>query len=202
MAHCPRPSTHFGDTASPATSPLQAQPPTEVLPRLYIGDLAAAECPETLAALGITHVLSVMPGHVAIPPPATLSHLARPLERLQLPLHDTPFAELALHLPRTTAWIEHALRADPANRVLVHCVQGVSRSASVVAAYLVAETRWPPKYVVEWIQAKRPCAQPNSGFVAQLDEYARSLAIALPAAPAGAQGRQHPHAYSHAHRQA
>ena len=135
MAHH-RPSSHFGDATSPATSPLQTQPPTEVIPRLYVGDLAAAESPEVLTALGITHVLSVMPGHVALPPAAQLPHLLaarRPaLERMQLPLHDTPFAELADALPRTTAFIAQALRGDPAARFsVIHA--GVFQAMGVIS---------------------------------------------------------------------
>ncbi|KAH9928571.1 phosphatases II [Epithele typhae] len=174
LARCPpSASSHFGDAASPTTSPLQAPPPTEVVPRLYIGDLAAAESPETLAALKITHVLSVMPGHVALPPPSALPHLrarGQPaLERMQLPLTDTPFAELAAALPHTTAFLAAALAA-PHARVLVHCVQGISRSASVVAAYLVASAGCAPGTAVRAVQAARPCAQPNPGFLAQLDD--------------------------------
>ncbi|KAI8982806.1 protein-tyrosine phosphatase-like protein [Trametes punicea] len=157
----------------PSLSPI---PPTEIVPRLYIGDLAAAESPQVLTALGITHVLSAMAGHVALPPPSSLPHLGphQTLQRLQLPLQDSPFSELAAFLPRATAWIAAALR-DPSARVLVHCVQGVSRSASVVAAFLVAHYGCTPERAVQLVQAKWPSAQPNPGFVSQLGEFYQSL---------------------------
>ncbi|KAI0748405.1 protein-tyrosine phosphatase-like protein [Daedaleopsis nitida] len=175
LSHCPR-STRFDDSSSPAPSPLQPQPPTEIVPRLYIGDLAAAESPETLSSLGITHILSAMSGHVALPSSSALPHLAphKPLQRMQLPLQDTPFAELAAYLPHTTAFIAAAL-CDPAARVLVHCVQGVSRSVSVVAAFLIAQYGCGPEQAVQWVQGKRRCAQPNPGFVSQLGEYYQTL---------------------------
>ncbi|KAI0780479.1 protein-tyrosine phosphatase-like protein, partial [Trametes elegans] len=155
---------------------LRTLPPTEIIPGLYVGDLAAAESPQVLAALGITHILSAMSGHVASPHPSTLPHLPPhvSLQRLQLPLQDSPFSELAAFLPRATAWIAAALR-EPGARVLVHCVQGVSRSASVAAAFLVAHYACTPEHAVQLVQAKRPCAQPNPGFVAQLAEFAQSL---------------------------
>jgi protein-tyrosine phosphatase len=156
-----------GRHRTPATEAATAAP-TEVIPRVYVADLAAAENATVLAHLGITHVLSAMPGTVAVPPIPTL------LQSLQLPLHDSPFAELAEHLPRATAFIADAL-ADPQARVLVHCVQGVSRSASVVCAYLIRAYGWTPAQAVQYVKSKRPAAEPNPGFITQLGEYAELL---------------------------
>jgi len=74
---------------------------SEILPRLYISDLQTAEDAALISSLGITHVLSAMPGHVALPPTVTA-------HAVQVPLHDAPFAELAAHLPRTTRYIARA----------------------------------------------------------------------------------------------
>jgi len=140
---------------------------TEILPNLYISDINVAECQSTLSSLGITHVLSAMSGTVHIP--ASL-----PIRTLQIPLLDTPFAELAAFLPSTTDFLTDALR-DKNAKVLVHCVKGVSRSASVISAYLIARHGWTTDQAVNYLQSKRSNAQPNRGFISQLDEYARSL---------------------------
>jgi predicted protein tyrosine phosphatase len=143
---------------------------SEIIPRLYIADINAAENPAVLRALGITHVLSAMRGTVALPPSSSW-----PLARtMQVQLEDNPFAELAAHLPATTAFVHEALR-DPSARVLVHCVQGVSRSASVVCAFLVAQYGWTPAQAVQYVKSKRSIAEPNFGFVGQLQEYADKL---------------------------
>ncbi len=157
---------------SPATARYSAhhpppQPPTEVVDRVYLSDISAAENPSTLISLGITHIVSAMPGHVAYPP-------GIPLRTMQIPIQDNPFAELAEHLPRTTAFITEALR-DPNARVLVHCVQGVSRSTSVVCAYLIARCGFSPPEAVRYVKERRSQANPNPGFVSQLGEYADSL---------------------------
>jgi protein-tyrosine phosphatase len=96
------------------------------------------------------------------------------LRHSQVSIEDLPFAELAAHLPGTTTFIDDAMR-DPNARILVHCMQGVSRSASVVAAYLMAVYGWTPQQAVQFVKSKRRIADPNSGFVAQLGEYAESL---------------------------
>ncbi|OSX65382.1 hypothetical protein POSPLADRAFT_1179082 [Postia placenta MAD-698-R-SB12] len=157
------PATGF--PGSPAA--LQQLPPTEIVPRLFIADLAAAESAHTLLTLGITHVLSAMNGRVHLPP-------AIPLERLHLPLQDSPFAELAAHLPASTSFVADALR-DPNARVLVHCAQGISRSSSIVCAYLIAKNGWSPDHALQFVKNKYSIAEPNPGFVMQLGEYARSL---------------------------
>ncbi|KAH8106907.1 protein-tyrosine phosphatase-like protein [Cristinia sonorae] len=142
-------------------------PPTEVVPRLFLADISAAENIATLSSLGITHVVSAMSGFVSLPVRIPSSH------HLQLPLQDNPFAELAAHLPQATAFISQAL-SNPHARVLVHCVQGISRSSSVVAGYLVA-TGMSPADAVSFVKSKRSHADPNPGFVSQLGEYAESL---------------------------
>lgn len=149
--------------------------PTEIMPRLYLSDLADAENLATLATLGITHVFSAMPGFVDLPS-HIIHHSGRrlPIHHRQINIEDHPFAELAAHLPASTAFIGEALR-DPEARVLVHCVQGISRSASVVCAFLMANFGWAPTKAVTFVKSKRWIAEPNFGFVAQLHEYEKTL---------------------------
>ncbi|KZT09688.1 phosphatases II [Laetiporus sulphureus 93-53] len=165
----PSPNSSSWHTARTGLSPTPQQPctPTEIVPRLYISDLASAESAASLRAHGITHVLSAMCGRVILPPDV-------PIKQLQLPLQDSPFAELAEFLPTSTAFVANALR-DPNARVLVHCVQGVSRSSSVVCAYLIAEYGWTPDRALQFLLSKYSQAEPNPGFIMQLNEYARSL---------------------------
>ncbi|KAH9987471.1 protein-tyrosine phosphatase-like protein, partial [Russula compacta] len=137
---------------------------SEILPRLYISDLQTAEDAGALSALGITHVLSVTPGHVVLPP-SLAAHAA------QVPLHDAPFAELVAHLPHTTHYISRALHSSPDARVLVHCAMGASRSVAVVCGYLIAAHRFHPAQALEHVKARRASAAPNRGFVDQLYEY-------------------------------
>ncbi|PSS31082.1 hypothetical protein PHLCEN_2v2414 [Hermanssonia centrifuga] len=167
-------SSRYNTPASPSgrarnTPSLQASlPPTQVIPRLYVSDLSAAESPSVLAEYGITHIVSAMRGTVAVP--ASASHICR----LQVPLTDSPFDELARYLPQTTAFIAEALQ-NPRACVLVHCVQGVSRSASIVCAYLVQAYGYSPAQAVQYVKSRRPYAEPNPGFITQLGEYAESL---------------------------
>jgi hypothetical protein len=59
--------------------------------------------------------------------------------------------------------------------VLVHCQQGVSRSCAVVTAYLMAQNGRSVVEALEYVQKRRPQAQPNIGFMAQLQDFYDSL---------------------------
>lgn len=168
-------------SASPFSPSHHVQPAkniSEIIPRVYISDLAFAENPALLTSYRITHILSTLPDKIFRPPPSLLP--VQPV-RMQVRVEDLPFSELAAHLPSTTAFIHNALTSHPEARILVHCAEGVSRSVSVVAAFLMAHYGWAPLEAVHYIKSKRRVANPNFGFVQQLHEYARvSLGRTIP----------------------
>ena len=52
--------------------------------------------------------------------------------------------------------------------VLVHCNAGVSRSATVVIAFLMKEKNFSFQEAFHHVKKRRPCIRPNEGFVKQL----------------------------------
>ena len=52
--------------------------------------------------------------------------------------------------------------------IIVHCAAGMSRSASLVIAYLMIENRWSYEETYNFVKNKRPIVDPNIGFVKQL----------------------------------
>ena len=48
---------------------------------------------------------------------------------------------------------------------------GISRSATVVIAYLIATSQMTPREALAAVRAKRPIVRPNRGFMTQLHEY-------------------------------
>ncbi|XP_029686899.1 dual specificity protein phosphatase 22-B isoform X1 [Takifugu rubripes] len=54
---------------------------------------------------------------------------------------------------------------------LVHCLAGVSRSVTLVVAYIMTVTRLGWSDALAAVKAARPCAAPNVGFQRQLQEF-------------------------------
>ena len=62
--------------------------------------------------------------------------------------------------------------------VLVHCIQGVSRSVTFVIAYMMWQQKRPYGEVFESVKAERGVANPNIGFCFQVGK-AQTLAVIL-----------------------
>ncbi|TFK96772.1 protein-tyrosine phosphatase-like protein, partial [Pterulicium gracile] len=150
---------------APSLTPPADDEPTQIFPRLFISSLSTAESSSIICAHRITHILTI---HRLAPPILSTSH---PIERMHLPLTDTPFTDLLCHLPSTTQWIHDSLTSSPDSRVLVHCEMGISRSTSVVVGYIMWARGCAVDEAVGMVKEKRAVARPNEGFLTQLGEW-------------------------------
>lgn len=146
--------------------PLQA---SEIIPRLYIADMYTATDDLTLESLGITHIVAV----VQLPRPCPAN-----LKQICLPLADEPWQHINHHLDRAVEWIKDAMDADENAKVMVHCMCGMSRSPSVVIAYIMATQESPSlTETLAQVKAKRRIVDPNWGFMKQLKDYEGKLRL-------------------------
>ncbi|KII87502.1 hypothetical protein PLICRDRAFT_55458 [Plicaturopsis crispa FD-325 SS-3] len=170
------PTSSWQASLIPKTRPFRdpgARCASLIVPRLYLSDLFTARNEEQLATLGITHVVSVLEYKPTFP---------ASIHMLHVPIADRSDVDILSHLDKTTRFIVEAL-ADPASKVLVHCFQGISRSATVVCAYLVASTDMLAPETIAFCQAKRGIVCPNLGFRHQLDAYEKQLHARLGRGP-------------------
>jgi atypical dual specificity phosphatase len=79
-------------------------------------------------------------------------------------------APLQRHFVSTYLWIREALASSPQARVFVHCFMGLSRSVSMMMAYLMIDPSRRLTYdnAYALLQHKRPNMRPNAGFRTQL----------------------------------
>ncbi|KIK67937.1 hypothetical protein GYMLUDRAFT_256744 [Collybiopsis luxurians FD-317 M1] len=131
--------------------------------RLYLGNIIAARSTRSLAERRITHILSVCTD----PIPAELP--ASGIRHMRIPVEDVDYADLLIYLPSAVFFIEDALRNGGV--VLVHCVEGLSRSAAVVAAYLMRTRRLNATQALEIVRQCREQIWVNPGFQEQLVLY-------------------------------
>ena len=81
-------------------------------------------------------------------------------------MEDHPDEDIYSHLSVAVAFIEAALATG--GRVLVYCTAGISRSATVVMAYIIHRSRISVEAAYEVVRASRPFVRPNKGFTDQL----------------------------------
>ena len=60
-------------------------------------------------------------------------------------------------------------------KVLVHCMAGASRSATIVIAYLMWTNKWKFDKALDFVTTKRPIVCPNDGFQSQLKIFEKLL---------------------------
>ena len=137
----------------------------QILEGLYLGDLQAASYKELLLKFGITHILTVAKDH---PPqfPSTFVYKV-------VPVHDMPYTNLQRRFPDCITFIKSALAKG--GRVLVHCFAGVSRSATIVIAYLMQEHNLTMHAAFKFVKSKRAFINPNEGFREQLVQFQKDL---------------------------
>ncbi|EKM50670.1 uncharacterized protein PHACADRAFT_54994, partial [Phanerochaete carnosa HHB-10118-sp] len=133
---------------------------SEILPRLYLSGYSVAADEAQLLALGVTHVVSVL----EIPPAYTQGAL----KTLHVRIEDSFRTDILQHLDGTTEFIKSALEENESNKVLVHCLMGISRSTTVVCAYLIATNAVTATEAVAFVTKRRNIASPNIGFRSQL----------------------------------
>eukprot|EP00906_Rhabdomonas_costata_P036657 RCo051397 len=140
--------------------------PTKVLDKLYIGSIGAAINKPVLDALGVTHVVTCTEPVFAVRLPD--------LQYLHISITDTTQESVLEHLEEWTAWIDSAIAAQNGT-VLVHCMAGQSRSATIVLAYCVRHQGWTLQDALEHLCTVRPKVCPNKGFIKQLRDFEKEL---------------------------
>ncbi|KAJ2915505.1 hypothetical protein MD484_g4924, partial [Candolleomyces efflorescens] len=132
----------------------------EVIPGLWIGDLPSALDTANLKANRIQSVLSAMRGLVTV---------HETFIRHQVVLDDVEDADVLVHLEACNQFIGAQL--SKGRGVLVHCLAGISRSSTIVAAYLMQSRKLSPTEAVDLIRLVRPIVDPNPGFLRQLEVF-------------------------------
>ena len=134
----------------------------EITDKLYLGDLLGAFNVEKLKSLGIKKVLSVIIG--------TFSKYKESDNIIQKTIwvNDVPWQNIIKYFGECINFI----KGD--DKVLVHCAAGVSRSASIVIAYIMWDKKMSFEEAFEFVESKRNIG-PNNGFIEQLKLFEKEL---------------------------
>mmetsp|Transcript_8630 Transcript_8630/g.15827 ORF Transcript_8630/g.15827 Transcript_8630/m.15827 type:complete len:578 (-) Transcript_8630:130-1863(-) len=145
----------------------QQEPPSLILDWLYLGTEYNAANYAELQKLEIVEVVNVTP------PSEIQNFFPEILNYYRIPVQDKVTANLYPYLHSVVTFLEECRTSG--KRVLVHCQRGVSRSATVVIAYIMWRQNLSFAKAHAKVKDLRPCIKPNTAFRSQLEKYEEFL---------------------------
>lgn len=141
---------------------------TEILPHIFVGNTTDAQSLERLAENHITHVINCTPD---LPCFWENKH-----EYLRINVLDLPSQNIRQHFDQAIEFIDKTLRSKD-NNILVHCSAGISRSPTLVLAYMMKKHNLTLDEAFEKMRKLRQIVDPNMSFIIQLREWEKSLRL-------------------------
>lgn len=137
--------------------------PASVADRVFLSNWGqASDATVVLGALRATHVVNCTPAHACC-------FEGDGVRYFRVPIVDDQQADLLSHLEPAVSFITEALASGGV--VLAHCKHGHSRSASVLAAWLMKSQGWSLECSLAHLKGCRPGVGPNRGFLQQLNDF-------------------------------
>ena len=133
---------------------------SQITKHVYIGNISAAYHNEFLKKNNIEYIITVI---------SDIPRINDDLISLNINIIDVPNNNIKTHFPLTNTFIETAIHEK--KNILIHCVCGVSRSVTIFTAYLINKLKISPQDAITYIKSRRSIANPNKGFLIQLEEY-------------------------------
>lgn len=138
---------------------------SEIVDGLYIGNWRDAQNRAFLVNRNVTHILCAASELRPV--------FTKVYDYLHIQAQDTQSYNIMRHFDTAASYINNAIKNK--GTILVHCFAGISRSSSLVIAYLMKYQKMTMNQALKLCVEKRPRVQPNPGFKRQLLEYERKL---------------------------
>eukprot|EP01084_Bolivina_argentea_P308854 534154_1 len=138
--------------------------------KLFLGNINHVTNDEILKDLKITHIVNCTPYDYD-------NYITKSNNDsyIQISINDHYYEEIDQHFETTFKFIDNALQNDEKNKVCVHCQAGISRSATIVIAFLMTKNDMTLDTAMQFVKSKRSKIQPNGGFMERLQKYDKIL---------------------------
>lgn len=130
--------------------------------QLYLGTGHQATNWKVVRDLKLTHIINISIEHQCV--------FSDKIKYLHLELEDKEDVLLKDRFDQAVYFMTTAME-NPSGRVLVHCNLGISRSTTVILAYLMKTFNATLYEAFKFLRHRRPIVCPNLGFLRQLIEY-------------------------------
>ncbi|XP_068168458.1 dual specificity protein phosphatase 8 isoform X3 [Antennarius striatus] len=163
-----KPATALPMSLSQPCMPVANVGPTRILPHLYLGSQKDVLNKDLMAQNGITYVLNASN---TCPKPDFISES----HFMRIPVNDNYCEKLLPWLDKTNEFIDKAKVSNC--RVIVHCLAGISRSATIAIAYIMKTMGLSSDDAYRFVKDRRPSISPNFNFLGQLLEFEKGLRL-------------------------
>jgi len=136
---------------------------TQILPFLFLGSYWNAQDPEMIKQSQLSHVLTVAAECNQV------VHEGVKVVRLIVADWVAEHANQYAIFEEAFQIIDEVKQENKA--ILVHCMRGRSRSASIVIGYLMTRNKWTLQQAYGFVKSLRPLVGPHQRLKAQLYEY-------------------------------
>ena len=134
-----------------------------IIENLYLGNIFSFENVDKLKKIGITKVLSMIDG---------FNHICNGLNNIK---HKT-FNVIDINQQNIIQYFGECLNFIKGDeKILVHCVAGRSRSATIVIAYIMWYKKISYEDAFNFVKERRTIVEPNDGFKEQLQLFEKEL---------------------------
>lgn len=137
-------------------------------PVLYIGSQDSASNKQGLLDAGITNILNVASNDIP-------NYYPNEFQYYTIEILDLPDSSIIQHFNTTNQYINKVLQSN--GRILIHCNAGISRSSTIVIAYLIGIELFDYSTAYELVKTARKNIRPNEGFVRQLLQYEKQIKL-------------------------
>ncbi|CAF3433294.1 unnamed protein product [Rotaria socialis] len=136
-----------------------------VLPHLYLGSMKDRTNSTLMVKNKVKRILCI----IDVPDMVIDRDEYKPTHLLNIPAADAQQQDLAQYFEKCIEFI-HQARIEHEN-ILVHCQAGISRSATVVVAYVMTIGDYDVEKALQIVKGARGYIHPNPGFLFQLKRY-------------------------------
>lgn len=136
-----------------------------IINNIYLGNIYDAYDINTLKNLEINNVLSAVIGFNDIYD-SSINHLS-------LNLIDNETQNIIHYFDISNHFIDNIIQKK--QKILIHCIAGRSRSATLLIAYLIYKYKYSVNDAIKLLKEKRNIVEPNQNFINQLHTYYNNI---------------------------
>jgi protein-tyrosine phosphatase len=136
---------------------------SEVLPRIWIGDKRCVYDAHMLKMINVSHILNCAE---ELP----LTYPCNLYEKYKIPMIDDDDPNAMDQIKEGAKKIQDWFESCPASVIIVHCAAGISRSPTVVLAWMIIYRGLSLKDGYSLIQKQRDFIRPNDFYMRLLKE--------------------------------